>query len=206
MFKILIAEEYIKDNIFDFPSDYEIEYVFSEDDILEKTYSKSYDLYVINFRYFKAVEELRRFEDETITIFVDDYYDIYHIKKAFEIGDEYIIKPLHHEEFKIRINYFYKKLFSKKHSILRYKDLFFHTKSKQLYKKNKKIKLSPNETLLAELFLSKQEINILKYDLLEEINSTSDGALRVYISKLKKIGFDIVFERSTNSYVLKISR
>lgn len=203
MFNILICEEYISQNSFDFPSDYQIEYAFSEEEILEKTYSKKFDLYIINFQYFKAIEELKKFEDTTATIFIDEYYDIYHIKKAFDIGDEYIIKPLNHEELKIRINYFYKKIFAKKQSILTYKKLFFHTRSKQLYKENKKIKLSPNETILLELFLSSKGKNLLKYELLDEINSTSDGALRVYISKLKKIGLDIEFDRATDSYILR---
>jgi DNA-binding response OmpR family regulator len=202
MYKILICEEYIGQKANELFIDYEYDIALNQDDIFAKTYEKKYDLYIVNFSFYQVIKELRKFEDSTITIFIDDYYDIYHIKKAFEVGDEYLIKPLNLEELNIRVLYYYKKLYRDKSKLLRYKDFFFHTKTKQLYKGNKKIKLSPNETTLVELFLSSPNTNLLKYTLLDEINSTSDGTLRVYISKLKKLGFDIEFTRSTNSYML----
>jgi DNA-binding response OmpR family regulator len=202
MYKILISEEYIGQKANELFIDYEYDIALNQDDIFAKTYEKKYDLYIVNFSFYQVIKELRKFEDSTITIFIDDYYDIYHIKKAFEVGDEYLIKPLNLEELNIRVLYYYKKLYRDKSKLLRYKDFFFHTKTKQLYKGNKKIKLSPNETTLVELFLSSPNTNLLKYTLLDEINSTSDGTLRVYISKLKKLGFDIEFTRSTNSYML----
>ena len=202
MYKILICEEFVGRNANELFIDYEYDIAFSGEDIVEKTYSKNYDLYIVNFAFYPTIEELRKFDDKTTTIFIDEYYDIYHIQKAFEFGDEYLIKPINLEELKIRVDYYYKKLYTNKSKLLTYKNLFFQTKSKQLYKDNKKIKLSPNDTILAELFLSSQNQNISKYNLLDEINSTSVGALRVYISKLKKIGFDIEFDRGSNSYKL----
>jgi len=203
MFKILVCEEFIGKNLDKLFAGYEIDVASTSEEILEKTYTKKYNLYIINFDFYNTIEELKRFDDTTPTIFIDNYYDIFHIKKSFEIGDEYIIKPVNLEELDIRINYYYKKLYSKKQSILTYKDMFFHTRSKQLYINNQKVKLSPNDTTLLELFLSNQGKNILKYNLMDELNSTSDGALRVYISKLKKLGLDIEFDRATNSYKLK---
>ena len=130
------------------------------------------------------------------------YYDISHIKKTFLIADEYMIKPLVFEELKIRVDYYYRKLFNHSKNIILYKDFYFHVNSKQLFLGTQKVKLSPNEMKLIELFLTYINKPISKDIIYDKLESSSDGSLRVYISKLNKLGFSISYDRAIVSYIL----
>jgi biotin operon repressor len=55
--------------------------------------------------------------------------------------------------------------------------------------------------MVLEILLSDMNKYISKDILYENLNS-SDGSLRVYISKLKKIGFDIRYNRIQEAYGL----
>ena len=203
-FKVLICDEYLYYNYQSLFPTYNVDIALNSEDILDLTYENSYDLYIINFAFFTTVMELKEFQDTTPTIFIDEYYDIYHLKKAFQYGDEYIIKPLMIDDFKIRVDYFYRKIkkLNSNQNVIRYKDFYYYTNSKLLYLKNQKIKLSPNETTIVELLLFNINKPISKDQMFEAIDSYSDGTLRVYISKIKKIGLSLEYNRSTLSYIL----
>ncbi len=202
MFKILVCEESLSYSLPVLCSTYKIDIATTYDEIIDFTFNENYDLYVINFYFYAALEELKKSGDSTRIIFVDDYYNIFNLKKAFLIADDYMIKPLNLEEVKIRVEYHYQKLYKASKSIITYRDFFFHVNSKQLYCNSQKIKLSPNELKLVELFLLNVDKPIIKESIFEALESYSDGSLRVYISKLNKIGLDIVYERSISSYTL----
>lgn len=202
MYKILVCEESLSsspENIFPL---YQVDVARNIHELLEFTYENSYNLYLLHFECYKIREELRNSDDMTSTIFIDEFYSIYNLKKAFKIADDYMIKPLYLEELKIKVDYHYRKLYKYKNDIIIYKKFYFHVNSKQLFLGTQKIKLSPSELKLLELFLSYQNKPLSKdiiYDLLE---SSSDGSLRVYISKLNKLGFDITYDRALVSYSL----
>jgi DNA-binding response OmpR family regulator len=108
------------------------------------------------------------------------------------------------DDFKIRVDYFYRKIkkLNSNQNVIRYKDFYYYTNSKLLYLKNQKIKLSPNETTIVELLLFNINKPISKDQMFKAIDSYSDGTLRVYISKIKKIGLSLEYNRSTLSYIL----
>jgi DNA-binding response OmpR family regulator len=131
------------------------------DAIYTYTYHNNYDLYIVNFYYHEVIKTLRESGDEIICIFIDDFYNIYNLKESFKIGDDYLVKPLNPIELKTRVQYQYKKLYKYKKDILNYKDMYYHIKSKQLFKNKVKVKISPSETKLLELFLCHIEKPIL---------------------------------------------
>lgn len=181
---------------------YDVDIVYDINGFYNFTYENNYDLYIVNYYYYDVCKELKNAGDSTVTLFIDEYYDIYHLQKVFQIADDYIIKPLNLQEFKIRTDYQMKKLFNTKKEIVSYKEMYFHIKSKQLYNKKTKVKLSPNELKLVEYFLCRLGKPLSKESILEFLESSSDGTLRVYISKLHKLGFEISYERANTSYTL----
>ena len=202
MYRVLLADLDLIPTINNELISYEVAVVSNIEEFYNATYAHSYDLYVLNYYYYDVYKELKNAGDKTTTLFIDEYYDIYHLKNVFEIADDYIIKPLHLQEFKARVDYQLKKLYNVKKDIVSYKDMYFHIKTKQLYKNNTKLKLAPNEMKLLEYFLCRIDTPLLKEDILEFLESSSDGTLRVYISKLNKIGFTISYERANLSYTL----
>ena len=203
MFKILILEESLYYQASALFESYGVDVVKDEDEFLNLTYANDYDLYIMNFYFRSTLEALRDSEDQTYAILVDEYYDIAHLKRAFLLADEYMVKPLLLEELSIRVDYYYRKLYDEVQNIIRYKNFFFHLKSEQLFDGKEKVKLSPNELKLLKLFLLHLDKPISKDLIYDTLESSSDGSLRVYISKLNKVGFDLSYDRSIVSYTLK---
>ena len=204
MYRVLLADLDLIPTISNELISYEVDVAYSIEDFYNMTYKNKYELYILNYYYYDVCKELKNADDTTLTLFIDEYYDIHHLKNVFEIADDYIIKPINLQELKIRVEYQLKKLYNIKKEIIVYKDLYFHTTSKQLYHKKTKIKLSPNEAKLVEYFLCQIDIPLNKEDILDYLESSSDGTLRVYISKLNKIGFKIRYERANLSYTLNL--
>jgi len=203
MFKILVGEETLRHSTSNIFTSYEVDFVSSYDEFMDASYEKDYDLYILNLYYYGALEELQNSSDKTDVIFIDEFYNINNFKKALLIGDEYITKPIYIEELEIRIKYHYRKLFNHSNNIIVYKKFYFHVDSKQLFHGTLKIKLSPNELKLIELFFTHINKAISKDIIYETLQSDSDGSLRVYISKLNKYALHIEYNRSISSYTLK---
>ena len=55
---------------------------------------------------------------------------------------------------------------------------------------------------LVTLFMLHKNKPVSKDIIYDELESSSDGSLRVYISKLNKLGLDINYDRSIVSYLL----
>jgi DNA-binding response OmpR family regulator len=202
MFKILICEEslaYLAPSIF---SHYSYDIVNSKEKFLDSTFESSYDLYLLHMECFSKLKDLRKSGDTTPAIFIDEYYSFSNFKKAFSIGDDYILKPIYIEELKVRVHYHYSKIYNFSNNIIIYKKFFFHSNTQQLFVNKEKIKLSPNELKLVMLFFTHINKPISKDIIYEKLESNSDGSLRVYISKLKKLGLDINYDRSIVSYTL----
>jgi len=202
MFKILICEEslsYLAPTIF---ANYAYKIAKNAEEILELTYEQNFNLYLFHLECFSVLKELRETKDTTPTIFIDEYYSLNNFKKAFSVGDDYILKPLYIDELKIRVNYHYSKIYNCNNNIIIYKNFYYHANSQQLFLHKEKVKLSPNELKLITLFFTNLNRAISKEIIYEELESQSDGSLRVYISRLNKLGLDINYERSIASYTL----
>ena len=202
MFKILICEEslsYIAPTIF---TRYHYDVAKNREEFLDFTFDKEYDLYLLHMECFATLQELQNANDTTPTIFIDEYYSLNNLKKAFSIGDDYILKPLYVEELKVRVHYHYSKIYNCSNNIIIYNNFYYHADSQQLFLEKVKVKLSPNELKLVTLFFTHLNKPISKDIIYEELESHSDGSLRVYISKLNKLGLHINYDRSIVSYTL----
>ncbi len=202
MFKILIFEESLSYYLDTYLSSYEVDLAWTEEDILSLTYEKHYDLYIIHFNALQTIQSLRDAEDTTPVIYIDEYYSLEHMKLAFLHGDDYLIKPLYMDDLSVRIDYYYRKIYNHKNNIIIYKDFYYHLNTHQLFKGRERIKLSPNELKLLEVLLTHRNKPVNKTYISETLESHSDGSLRVYISKLNKLGFSIDYDRSISSYIL----
>ncbi len=202
MFRILVFDESLSHHLHTHFAAYEVDLVWTTEEILSKTFEKRYDLYIMHFSALHTIESLRDAEDTTPAIFIDDYYTLEHMKLAFLYGDDYLIKPLYLEDLAIRIDYHYRKVYGHRHNILIYKDFYYHIHTRQLFKGTEKIKLSPNELKLLELLLTHLNKPVSKPYIYEILESQSDGSLRVYISRLNKLGFAITYDRAITSYQL----
>jgi DNA-binding response OmpR family regulator len=202
MFKILICEEslsFLAPTLF---SNYDYDIAKNTDEIINFTFQKDYDLYLFHIECFNSRKELKETGDTTPTIFIDEYYSLHNFKKALSVGDDYILKPLYVEELSIRVHYHYSKIYNCCDKTIIYKNFYFHTNTQQLFENTTKIKLSPNELKLVALFFTHINKPLSKDIIYEVLQSDSNGSLRVYISKLKKLGLEINYERSLLSYTL----
>jgi len=159
-------------------------------------FEKKFDLLLldINVPYlngFELLESLRSIDDNTPAIFITANADIESLKRGFDVGaDDYLKKPFDFEELLIRIDALLKKNIIQ---TIVYKDLVFDTTTKKLTKNSTPIHLTPSEMNLFELFVTNQEKVFQTHELLEAANSQEFNAqtLRVWISKLKKIGLEL---------------
>ena len=205
MFKIVVGEETLRDTTSNIFASYEVDFISSYDEFIDASYEKDYDLYILNLYYYSALEELQKSNDKTRVIFIDEFYNINNFKKALRIADDYMVKPVYIEELEIRVNYHHRKLFNHSNNIIVYDKFYFHADSKQLFNGTQKVKLSPNELKLIELFFTHINKPITKEIIFDLLENTSDGSLRVYISKLNKLGLHVEYDRSIISYTLKSS-
>lgn len=201
MIKILIYEtnSYWIENLKLLP--YELNFCFSEEDVYKKTYKNKYDFYIFDFSGYSILKELKQSGDKTISIFLSEFEDFNSQKKAYKIADDFFKKSCTYiEEIKIKIEYYIKKIYNLS-EIIKYKNIYFHTKSNIIYKNEQKIELTALEKELLILFFKNKNRYVNKNELLELLSITK-GSLKVKITKLRKLGFDIENKREIG-YILK---
>jgi DNA-binding response OmpR family regulator len=201
MIKILIYEtnSYWIENLKLLP--YEVDFCFSEEEVYEKTYKNKYDFYIFDFSGYSILKELKQSKDKTISIFLSEFEDFNSQKKAYKIADDFFKKSYTYiEEIKIKIEYYIKKIYNLS-EIIKYKDIYFHNKSNIIYKNEQKIELTALEKELLILFFKNKNRYVNKNELLDLLSITK-GSLKVKITKLRKLGFDIENKREIG-YKLK---
>jgi DNA-binding response OmpR family regulator len=178
---------------------------------INETYNNSFDIYLfdIDIPYMSGLElleDLRKSGDITPCMFLTAKIDIDSLDRAFEIGaDDYIKKPFEFDEVLIRINSQIKKSFKSYNQTIEYNDICYYISSGSITKKDKPINLAPMEYKLFKIFIKNIDKNIPVEDILYRLHDGDEGsnsALRVYISKLKKLGLNITNQRGVG-YKLK---
>jgi DNA-binding response OmpR family regulator len=209
MYKILLVEddlilgeslvEFLEENSFN------ITWVKDGNEAIEITYDNMFDLYLLDVDIpfidgFELLKSLRQSGDDTPSIFLTAKANIECLTKGFDVGaDDYIKKPFDIDELLIRINTQIKKSFKSHDDIINYDDISFNIITKNILKSEKSIRLSPIQLSLFELFMKNIGKTILKEDILFHIYNTNEGseaALRVHLTKLKKIGLNISNQRA----------
>jgi len=176
---------------------FEIDIVSNGEEAINKSYYNNYDIYLldINVPGINGVDFLkmiRRSGDERPTIFITSHQDIETLKKGYESGcDDYMKKPIDLEELLYRIQVLLGKRKVIKTTVFLSKNSFYDYKQRILFVENKPQKLPLKTIKLLELFLENEGQIVTKEQIINRLWSSaheySEGSIRVYINKLKKI-------------------
>ncbi len=156
---------------------------------LDISFENSFDLYLLDVNVpflngFDFLKELRDSGDKTPAFFITALRDIESLSKGFNSGaDDYIKKPFDFDELLIRID---AKL-NIKDSKIKYKDIEFNTDDFTIKKDNKILKLPQIDKEIFLLLLKNIGKTVNKNELLDIMEKPTDLALRVHLSKIKKI-------------------
>ena len=179
---------------------YRVSSAMSGEDALNLSHENHFDMMLFDvnipdFSGFELLDLLRKSEDNTPCIFLTSLDDIASLSKGFAAGaDDYLKKPFDFDELLIRIEALLRKSFHANSNTLSYKDMSYVIASNELYDVNNRLlALAPQESKLLGLFFKHIDKTLRKEELLFALDSSeaSEGALRVYINKLRKIGLEI---------------
>jgi len=172
---------------------------------LNSTYNNNFDIYLFDVDIpfidgFELLKSLRQSGDNTPCIFLTAKVDITSFSTGFDVGaDDYIKKPFDFDELVIRIHTQIKKSFNTYSDSIKYNNIVFYITNKTIFKNNDEVHLSPIEFKLFELFIKNINKTISKEQILYSLHDGEEGsenALRVQISKLKKLGLNIINQRA----------
>jgi len=173
---------------------FEIDYALDPYTALDLTYENNYHLYLfdVNLPYengFDLLKKLRDSQDETPCIFLTSREDKPSLKEGFSVGgDDYIKKPVDLDELLFRINAVLRRQIRTETIVIG--EYTFDSINKTLFHKGKGVELSLKAATLLYVLLEAKEKVISVEQIRERLWSTaqdsSDGALRVYITQLKK--------------------
>ena len=179
---------------------FEVLHVGDGEMALDATFVSSFDLMLFDVNVpfingFELLKSLRDSGDITPAILITALTDIASLSRGFEIGaDDYIKKPFDFDELLIRIKALLKKQYHTYANEVRVDNFRFVIEKDELYLDADFIPLPPYELHIIRLFfqnLNKTLSKELLLNTLSEGNETSEGALRVHINKLRKIGLPI---------------
>jgi len=216
MAKILLVEDdpILSETLIELLEDegYNLTLAQSANEALEVTYSTEFELMLLdvnipNFNGFELLEMLKNSGNTTPSIFLTSLNDINSLSRGFEVGaDDYIKKPFDFDELLIRIQALLRKSFHSKSNEVKYKNLLYKIATNELLDDKSLIALTPQEKKLLSLFFKRIDKTITKQELLHEldaVNESSEGALRVYITKLRKVGLEIQTIKGTGYRLVK---
>ncbi len=201
MFKILILEddELFASTLEDFLSDegFEVDIAFDGEECLSKNYEKNYDLYIFDINVPKInglelLQQLRKSQDNTPTIFLTSYKDKDTLQDAFFKGcDDYLKKPVDLDELLLRIKALLKRNKKQFDNIKLSENIVFNPQNKRVYEDNIDLNLSMKILELLELFIENRGNIVTKEMIISKLWSTSEeyseGSIRVYINQIKKL-------------------
>jgi len=171
-----------------------VECVLDPYSALELTYENNYDLYLfdINLPYengFELLKKLRNSGDMTPTIFLTSRDDKVSLTQGFmHGGDDYLTKPVDLDELLLRVFALLRR--QVRTQLVQVGTYQFDSVSKILYDKDGYVELSQKGAILLLVLLEGQgnvvPIYQIKQRLWSSAEESSDGALRVYVTQLKK--------------------
>jgi DNA-binding response OmpR family regulator len=204
MFKILLLEddEVLAETLCELleSEGFDVVHVTDGEMALDVTFKSAFDLFLLDVNVpqlngFELLKALREADDTTPAIFITSLNDIASLSKGFEVGaDDYIKKPFDFDELLVRIKALMRKSYHGHASVVKVANFSFDIEKDELYKDGKFVKLSPYEHHIVKLFFKNLDQTLIKEHILEELGEgkeMSEGALRVHIAKLRKIGLDI---------------
>ena len=196
--RILIVEDdkLFNETLEDFLEEegYDVQCVLDPYSALDLSYENVFDLYLfdVNLPYengFELLQKLRESGDDTPCIFIPSREDKASLKEGFEKGgDDYIQKPVDLDELLLRVQAILRRQIRKQ--IITIEAYEFDILTKTLYKDDVALDISSKGgELLLVLLEGKGNVvttEHIKERLWSSAEEASDGALRVYITQLKK--------------------
>ena len=197
--KILLLEDDLlfSESLEDFLDEegYEIQTAHNPNQALELTYTQKFDLYLLDINLpimsgTEFLDELRQSGDMTPAIFLTSYQDKEVMKEGFLKGcDDYLKKPVDLEELHLRITSLMKRYRGDVKQCIN--NICIDIEQKRVYKDGNELDVTLREfDLIALLFRNKDKV-VSKEMIIDTLWSSneegSDGAIRVYITRLKKI-------------------
>lgn len=199
MNKILLLEDDIlfADTIIDLlqDADYEVTHVTNGQSAIDVTYSHKFDLYLLDVNVpivdgMTLLKELRDSDDKTPAMFLTSHKSKEMLKQGFLSGaDDYMTKPFDADEMLLRIGAILKRANS---TSMDSNELLHHdTLHRRILYKNQELDLSKKEYELLLLLMKHINNTVPKEMILDELWSSSeggsDGAIRVYITRIKQL-------------------
>lgn len=168
---------------------------------LDETYKNQFDLYLLDINVplidgLSLLKELRRANDLTPTIYLTSHNEIEKLSQAFEIGaDDYLKKPFNIDELIVRIHALLRRTKGKSRDCAG--TLCIDELHKCILMGDKELELSLKEYQLMGLLIRNAGKIVTKEMIMDTLWSPSemisDGAIRVYINRLKQeIGSDMI--------------
>ena len=175
--------------------DYEVSLFMNGQEALEGTFEFKYDAYLLDINVplidgVSLLSELRCANDTTPAIFLTSNKDKTTLEKGFLSGcDDYLIKPFDSDELLFRLKALLKR--SKKNEPEIAGKLKHDKIHKTMFYNEQELELSRKEYELLVLLMNHLNANVPKELILDELWSCSsggsDGAIRVYINRLKHL-------------------
>jgi len=172
---------------------------------LELSSASEFELFILDvnipdFNGFELLAMLREASNMTPTIFLTSMNDIASLSRGFELGaEDYIKKPFDFDELIVRIKAILRKSFDSMSDEISYANLTYKISTNELLDEKKQVIIvRPQEKKLLQIFFKNIDKTLAKDDLLYELggdNEASEGALRVYLTKLRKLGLVIVSQK-----------
>ncbi len=175
---------------------FEVEACYDPHTAFEACFSRRFALYLfdINLPFQNGLEtfrQLRQSGDETPVIFLTSREDKASLLEGFEIGaDDYLRKPVDLEELSARLT----AALRRRHRGGEPKTLGAYTmdpRSRDLLLEGKPLRLGRKIYDLLELFLERSGETVSQEEIKERLwrydEEASEGAIRVYVTRLKKL-------------------
>ena len=204
MLKLLLLEDdaVLSETLIELLESENFQIVHAKDgkEALDITFEQHFDLFLfdVNVSYiggFELLQSLRESGDKTPAIFITALRDISSLAQGFAAGaDDYIKKPFDFDELLIRIHALLKKAYHSYEDQLCVNAFCFIIEKEELYKDGVFIALSPYELKITKLLFQNLDKTLPKeqiFNTLADGKEMSEGSLRVYINKLRKIGLPI---------------
>lgn len=176
-------------------SGFEVELSPNGQSALDKTFTQKFDLYLLDINVplidgITLLKELRDSNDTTPAIFLTSHKDKEMLKKSFMSGaDDFLTKPFDTDELLLRINALLKRFQSE--IALCIGLLCSDDIHKRISYNKEELDLSKKEYELLLLLMKHANNTVPKEMILNELWSSSeggsDGALRVYINRIKQL-------------------
>ena len=175
---------------------YEVNHVPNGQDALDATFQEKFDLYLLDINVplidgVSLLSDLRAAEDETPAVFLTSHTDKEMLKRSFlSGGDDFISKPFDNTELLLRLAALLKR--SKRKAAECVGELCHDKEHKCIFYNKNALELSKKEYELLVLLMDHVNAPVPKELIYDELWSSadgggSDGAIRVYINRLKQL-------------------